>query len=300
MPTQSTAGVQTVAPPPASNGSTRVVVPEPITLEDWKKVMKPSIVDPVKEVLKSVAGETAIQLFKRSYEEHFRWYVQRSHIRKYAAYAKYAEYGAWVGYVWTGANILMDTSIKSMDQKTVEVEKNILLIGDYGGALERLKKLKRLKPNDPGYAALREMLVRMNREMPSTTGQYSINTPAGTLDLEFVYKSFSPAILLEETVANLAGQYVASKVEVFGKAFSTLSKSEKGFIGKAGSDFFKFFGQKVTPNAATRAYQHFIQGAVEGSVSVGTEANVKNILKMSDQVGEQLRMSRQIESGQKK
>jgi hypothetical protein len=95
---------------------------------------------------------------------------------------------------------LSDILPPGADERTREVEDNVLLIGDYAQALRRLKDEGRLAQGDPGYDAIRKMLKERGQEMPGSGP-------------EFFYQSEARIRTLEDGLAEVASHYAGEAVK---------------------------------------------------------------------------------------
>jgi hypothetical protein len=155
---------------------------------------------------------------------------------------------------------LLDVTGASMDERSRLVANNILLVGDYGLALKRLKDQGRLRPGDPSYESLRYMIGELQQDMPSSSA-------------EFTLQSLTSVTALIEGLAVAAGSYAAKGVEHAGPAvMKHLSPRAKQALGQVGYRIFK--------------------GSISATLEVGTSKTVERLLvDTTNEVQEHLQQS---------
>lgn len=132
-----------------------------------------------------------------------------------------------------------DITSTAMDERSREIEANILLLGDYALAIKRLQANGRLNPSDQSYQALKKMIDIRRGEMPGTS-------------TEFAVESIATLRTLGATLVSVASKYGSKKIERVGPAImNRLSPMEKKALG-------------------TGAYR-FFSSAISGTVSLTTD-----------------------------
>ncbi|HTD24890.1 MAG TPA: hypothetical protein VK738_19715 [Terriglobales bacterium] len=152
------------------------------------------------------------------------------------------------GIAMTAADVIT----AGVDERTKEISRNILLIGDYALALKRLKEQGHLQPGDPSYDALRHMEQETGNDMP--IGQ-----------AEFTWQAVSSENTLLEGLAATAGHYASQKVEhIAGDIMRHLSVADKQTIGKAGYQVFKKAISIDIEAGANKGTELLLKGSAEG------------------------------------
>jgi hypothetical protein len=120
-----------------------------------------------------------------------------------------------------------DLFIPQVKRGGEDVHDRLLLVGDYAAALKRLKEKDRLDEQDPDCQALRRMLERTGKAMPSSS-------------TEFLAQSTQLSTLLKDGLETLAKGYVVKKVlPDSGQLGVPLVRAEKESIAQQGARVFK-------------------------------------------------------------
>jgi hypothetical protein len=121
-----------------------------------------------------------------------------------------------------GAGVITAADIlgAGMDGRTEQLQRKILLIGDYAAALARLKKEGRLRAGDPGYDALRRAMIEAGESMPRS-------------GLGFTFESLGTAKAMVAGLAELAAGYAAKPVRGIGARLArTLPRADRQVLGR--------------------------------------------------------------------
>jgi len=190
-----------------------------------------------KEMLGTMAQEASLQVLKR---------------------AVIASEGP--GIAVAGADLVRDAGGAGVDARTQEVERNILLIGDYGRVLKRMKEGGTLKADDPTYQAIRQVLEERKEAMPSSTGE---------IMLEGLESSEALTAAISKKIVETAGGYVAGKASRAGaEVVKHLSNTERAVLGKS---MVKFFEHCLSGTAEVGAQQTVETTLTHGSKMVAEQ-----------------------------
>jgi hypothetical protein len=133
-----------------------------------------------------------------------------------------------------------DIAEAGINERDREIRRRILLVGDCAAALRELKRRGRLKPGDPGYEAVRRTLARIQGEMPSSQG-------------EFTLQSLGSLKTLARSVTAIAGQYTGGLVEKPGRlGLAKIWKGDRKLYKMMGKGFRRMMKveQDVLSNVA--------------------------------------------------
>jgi uncharacterized membrane-anchored protein YhcB (DUF1043 family) len=135
------------------------------------------------------------------------------------------------GVAVLAVDVTLATGNAAVETRTREVERNLLLIGDYGRVLKRMKEGGTLKADDPHYQAIRAVLKEQGEAMPDDGADVLI---------EGLKSWRAAAAAMTATLSGLAGNYVGGKAERAGTVVvSKLSSMERRVIGPRMVRYFK-------------------------------------------------------------
>jgi hypothetical protein len=136
-----------------------------------------------------------------------------------------------------------------MDERGRQVANNTFLMGEYGKALERLRKQGTIRAGEPGYEALREMQEKLVKDAPTS--------PA-----EFTWQTLSSRKVLTDGVAAAVGKYVSETTKPLGNALlKRLSPEDK-----------QFWDKKIQT-----VWKPLLSSVIGGGSGITAEAFLKNI-----------------------
>lgn len=143
------------------------------------------------------------------------------------------------GTVYTLADLGMDATIAGVEQRNLEVEKNIFLIGEYGKVMKAM--IRNSGPDavdDPEYQAIRDELERLKADMPAS-------------DAEVLTQGLASSAALTKALMAQAAKYATKPVEKYaGTVTDHLNAEQRETLGKGGVKFFKEAIKTVSTSGA--------------------------------------------------
>lgn len=143
------------------------------------------------------------------------------------------------GTAYTLADVGMDLSIAGVEQRNLEVEKNIFLIGEYGKVMKAM--IRNSGPDaaqDPEYQAMRNELERLKADMPASNA-------------EVFWQGLNSSAVLTKALIAQASKYAAKPVEKYaGTVTNHLNNEQRETLGKGGVKFFRESIKTVSTAAA--------------------------------------------------
>jgi hypothetical protein len=200
--------------------------------------------DPTEEVLKAYGKETVTQTYEHFVEPLLKSALKGTSWAGLKAATKFAiKDGPGI------ALIALDIADAGMDERGRQVANNTFLMGEYGKALERLRKQGTIRAGEPGYEALREMQEKLVKDAPTS--------PA-----EFTWQTLSSRKVLTDGVAAAVGKYVSETAKPLGNALlKRLSPEDK-----------QFWGKKIQT-----VWKPLLSSVIGGGSGITAEAFLKNI-----------------------
>jgi len=152
--------------------------------------------------------------------------------------AKYIAATAGIGF--TMVDLGLDVGLAGVDQRTQEVERNLLLIGDYGAAMKVMVDKDKNALHDPDYQAMRAELERKASGMPGSTAAVAL-------------QGMGTSAAVSEAFFSIAKDFVAGKVgRLAGRSANRLNNAQRKSLGPGGVVAFRSV-QTVKAEAMTDA-----------------------------------------------
>jgi hypothetical protein len=200
--------------------------------------------DTVSELEKGVAKEIALKALESKAGRDAFKRAFRAATGKAAGKTGDAVLEAAGGYVIPIADVLVDVDTVGVEARTVEVERNLLLIGDYGAAMKQLVDAKKADAkNDPAYWEMRMELHRLAAGMPGSSPEVALD---GLVTSAAVSRAFLE--VGKHYVGKAAGKFV-------GKGWNHLDNAERSALGPGGVMATRMLGTAAATTAAETELQ---------------------------------------------